>query len=114
MKRFIGIFLSFKLFSPSLRKLVCCFFEEQRGFRDNSRPVLAETKMAGRAVEDFKVQMLKGVAMNKETLGKSIDSLQNSSLALKEGLEMFDSVVNELFQVVVNGRNKILAMVASS
>ncbi|KAB5512611.1 hypothetical protein DKX38_029639 [Salix brachista] len=32
-------FSQLKLFSPSLRKLVCCFFEERRGFKDNSRPV---------------------------------------------------------------------------
>ncbi|KAJ6855545.1 hypothetical protein NC651_040258 [Populus alba x Populus x berolinensis] len=107
-------FSQLKLFSSSLRKLVCCFSEERRGFNDNSRPVLAETKMVGSAVEDFKVQILKGVALNKEKLGKTIDSLQNSSLALKEGLEMFDSVVDELFQEVVKGRNEILGMVASS
>jgi hypothetical protein len=107
-------FSQLKLFPSSLRKLVCCFSEERRGFNDNSRPVLVETKMVGSAVEDFKVQILKGVALNKEKLGKSIDSLQKSSLALKEGLEMFDSVVNELFQEVVKGRNEILGMVASS
>ncbi|CAK7323571.1 unnamed protein product [Dovyalis caffra] len=105
-------FPQLKLLSSSLRKLVCCFFEERQGVRDNSRPVLVETKMVESAVEELKVQILKGVPLNKEKLGKSIDSLQNSSLALKEGLQMFDSVVNELFQEIVKGRNNILGMVA--
>lgn len=108
-------FPQLKLFSSSLRKLVCCFFEEREGVKDNSRPVLVETKMVESAVEEFKVQILNGgVPLNKEKLKKTIDSLQNSSLALKEGLGIFDSVVNELFQEVVKGRNMILGLVASS
>jgi len=108
-------FPQLKLLSSSLRKLVCCFFEERQGVKDNSRPVLVETKMVGSAVEEFKVQILNGgVPLNKENLKKTIDSQQNSSLALKEGLGVFDSVVNELFQEAVKGRNMILGLVASS
>jgi hypothetical protein len=71
--------------------------------------------MVESAVEEFKVQILNGgVPLNKEKLKKTIDSLQNSSLAMKEGLGIFDSVVNELFQEVVKGRNMILGLVASS
>ncbi|KAF9670648.1 hypothetical protein SADUNF_Sadunf13G0090700 [Salix dunnii] len=108
-------FPQLKLFSSSLRKLVCCFFEERQGVKDNSRPVLAETKMVESAVEELRGEILNGgVPLNKEKLRKTIDSLQNSSLALKEGLGIFDSAVNELFQDVMKGRNMILGLVASS
>ncbi|KAJ6433592.1 hypothetical protein OIU84_017312 [Salix udensis] len=108
-------FPQLKSFSSSLRKLVCCFFEERKGVNDNSRPVLAETKMVETAVEELRGEILNGgVPLNKEKLKKTIDSLQNSSLALKEGLGIFDSAVDELFQEVVKGRNMILGLVASS
>jgi hypothetical protein len=49
-------------------------------------------------------------AGDRERLRKSIDLLKKSSLTLEEGVEMFEAVVNKLFEEVVNGRNKILAM----
>ncbi|KAJ6360696.1 hypothetical protein OIU77_004669 [Salix suchowensis] len=47
-------FPQLNLFSSALRKLVRRFFEERKGVNDNSRPVLAETKMVETAVEELR------------------------------------------------------------
>ncbi|GLT77833.1 hypothetical protein SLA2020_493890 [Shorea laevis] len=99
-----------KLFSVSLGKLVDCY-EFLKGNDDVTRPVLVENKVVEKAVLEIKEEILKGKGADQERLRKSIDLLKKSSLALKEGIEMFEAVVNELFADVVEGRNKLLAMV---
>lgn len=101
-------FPQLKLFSVSLGRLVDCFL---KGKDDTRRQVLVENKVVEKAVLDIKEEVLKGKeARDQERLRKSIDLLKKSSSALKEGVEMFEAVVNKLFEEVVNGRNKILAM----
>lgn len=99
-----------KLFSVSLGKLVdCCEF--LKGNDDVTRPVLVENKVVEKAVLEIKEEILKGKGVDQKRLRKSIDLLKKSSSTLKEGIEMFEAVVNELFADVVEGRNKLLAMV---
>ncbi|XP_040995726.1 protein BPS1, chloroplastic-like [Juglans microcarpa x Juglans regia] len=97
-----------KSFSVSIGKLVGCFLKVLEGVKDKSMPILVENKVIEKAVLDIKAQVLKGKAVDQEKL---INLLKQSSLVLKERMEMFESVVDELFEEVVNGRNKVLAMV---
>ncbi|KAG7944011.1 hypothetical protein I3843_15G075600 [Carya illinoinensis] len=97
-----------KSFSVSIGKLVGCFLKVLEGVKDKSRPILVENKIIEKTVLDIKAQVLKGKAVDQEKL---INLLKQSSLVLKEGMEMFESVVDELFEEVVKGRNEVLAMV---
>ncbi|XP_042961031.1 uncharacterized protein LOC122295844 isoform X2 [Carya illinoinensis] len=97
-----------KSFSVSIGKLVGCFLKVLEGVKDKSRPILVENKVIEKTVLDIKAQVLKGKAVDQEKL---INLLKQSSLVLKEGMEMFESVVDELFEEVVKGRNEVLAMV---
>jgi uncharacterized protein (UPF0335 family) len=72
---------------------------------------LVENKVVEKAVLEIKEEILKGKGVDQKRLRKSIDLLKKSSSTLKEGIEMFEAVVNELFADVVEGRNKLLAMV---
>jgi hypothetical protein len=65
-----------------------------------------------KAVLAIKEEILKGEeGADVGRLRKSIDLLKRSSLAHKEGMEMFEALVNELFAEVENGRDKLLAKV---
>lgn len=98
-----------KPFSVSTGNLVGCFLKVLEEVKDKSRPVLVENKAIEKAILDIKAQiLLKGKAVDLEKL---IDLLKQSSLALKEGIELLESVVDELFEEVIKGRNTVLAMV---
>jgi hypothetical protein len=81
--------------------------------KDCTRSVLVENMVIEKAVLDIKEEGLKGEeGADMGRLRKSIDLLKRSSLALKEGMEMFEALVNnELFAEVEKGRDKLLAMV---
>jgi hypothetical protein len=101
-------FPQLKFFSASLGKLVGCCLKG----KDCTRSVLVENMVIEKAVLDIKEEVLKGEeGADQGRLRKSIDLLKRSTLALKEGMEMFEALVNELFAEVENGRDKLLAMV---
>ncbi|XVF63275.1 hypothetical protein PTKIN_Ptkin09bG0074700 [Pterospermum kingtungense] len=77
------------------------------------KPVLVENKMVESTVFHIKNQTSRRVAIDEEKYMMSIDLLKNNAIALKEGLEMFESAVTELFEEAVKGRNKVLAMIAA-
>ncbi|WRX31029.1 hypothetical protein QQP08_023516 [Theobroma cacao] len=113
-----GLYSNFpqlKLFSVSLRKLVCSFFEGLDGDnKDYTRPVLVENKMVESRVLNIKDQASRGIAIDEKNYLKSIDSLKNKCVVLKEGLERFESAVTELFKEVVKGRKNVLGMVTAA
>ncbi|KAE8100275.1 hypothetical protein FH972_018190 [Carpinus fangiana] len=101
-------FPQLKFFLASLGKLVGCCLKG----KDCTRSVLVENMVIEKAVLDIKEEVLKGEEGTYQgRLRKSINLLKRSSLALKEGMEMFEALVNELFAEVENGRDKLLAVV---
>lgn len=104
-------FPQLKPLSLSLGRLVGCFWKKVEGVKAESGSVLKENQVIEKAVLDIKARVLKGKDVDQEKLRTSIDLLKKSSEALGVGIEMFESVVNELFEEIVQGRKKVLAMV---
>lgn len=101
-----------KLFLSSLKKLVSSFSERFLTDGDETELVLMESKMIKRAVEDIEAHILEGIE-NRDQFLKSIDLLEKRSMFLKDGVEMFEYVVNLVFEDVVEGRNKVLGMITA-
>lgn len=106
-----------KLLSDSLRNLICRF-SEGINYKKCGKPVLVENiKMVESTVFEIKNQAWRVANYiddeDEDKYLMSIDLLKNNCVALKEGLEMFESAVTELFEEAVKGRNKVLAMIAA-
>lgn len=101
-------------FATSLLTLNYQFRE--RIMRPEGRPTLdlVEKKMVEKAVADLKAHVAEGTVEDRKKLLKSVDMLKKRSDDLKEGLEMFDSAANEVFEEVIKGRKKILEIYSSS
>lgn len=83
-----------KPISASLQNLVSVLSKRLDEMKNESRLVLFECKMIEREFLGLKDEVL----------------MQSSCMALKDGLELFDNAVNELFEEVINGRDKLLAL----
>ncbi|KAJ6820044.1 uncharacterized protein M6B38_399045 [Iris pallida] len=96
-------------FADTLRALTVRFREGV----DVSGPrfVLAEHEAVESAVGDLRARVVAG-HHNKEREGflRSVGLLGTSSAELREGVEMFDAAVDEVFDVVVRGRKEMLGM----
>ncbi|OMO89436.1 hypothetical protein COLO4_19764 [Corchorus olitorius] len=105
-----------KLLSVSLRKLINSFNEavdhvHVHGINKSCviRPVLVENKV----IESKVFEASRGMAIDEEEYMKIIDSLIDKCVGLKEGLEMFEFAITELFDEIIKGRNKVLGMVVT-
>ncbi|XP_077240091.1 protein BPS1, chloroplastic-like [Tasmannia lanceolata] len=96
--------------TASLRTLIYRFRERIQRPEKNSSLGLVEHEMVERAVAELKAQVEEGRGEDGEKLLRSVDSLKKSCVGLKEGLEMFDTSVTEVFDEVIKGRNKLLEM----
>ncbi|KAL6007719.1 hypothetical protein ACLOJK_033220 [Asimina triloba] len=74
----------------------------------NSGMGLIEYNMVERAINDLKTQVAEGMVEDREKVARSVDVLRHRCLALKEGLEIFGCAVNEVFEEVIRGRNKLV------
>ncbi|XP_020253107.1 uncharacterized protein LOC109830294 isoform X2 [Asparagus officinalis] len=101
-----------KPFIEMLNALVARFHERAVKPKKGSGLVLAEHKMVDSVVGDLRAQAVKGVEGEdeKERFLMSAELLRTSSDELREGIEMFDAVVDEVFEVVINGRNEMLGV----
>ncbi|XVE60799.1 hypothetical protein DITRI_Ditri05aG0156000 [Diplodiscus trichospermus] len=107
-------FAQLKLFSISVRNLVCSFNEGLEGIDKKwPKPVLVENKMVESTVFHIKNEASRRPDIDEDNYLMSVDLLKNNSKALKEGLEMFESAVTELFEEAVKGRKKVLAMITA-
>ncbi|KAJ4827031.1 hypothetical protein Tsubulata_018205 [Turnera subulata] len=99
-------------FPLSLKRLVSHSIGANRGrrFKESPSPVLSETEAIEKAVADVKDQILKGLSRDKTKLKRSISLLANSSLKLKVGLELLNSVANRMLEELKEGNNKIMEM----
>lgn len=81
---------------------------------DGSRfVVLAEHEMVESAVGDLRARVMAGHGgdkLEREALLRSVGLLRTSSAELREGVEMFDAAVDEVFDVVIRGRKEMLGM----
>lgn len=101
-------------FATPLMMLNCQFRERNMEPEGRLNVGLVEMEMVEKAVADIKSQIVEGVEEDKEKLSRSVDMLKRRSEDLKVGLDMFDSAVNEVFEVVIKGRKKLLEMYSSS
>ena len=70
---------------------------------------MAEHEVVYSAVGDLKAKVQQGEAEEEELL-MSAQLLRTSSDELREGIEMFEAVVDEVFEVVIKERNEMLAV----
>ncbi|KAJ6852618.1 uncharacterized protein M6B38_253695 [Iris pallida] len=104
-------------FADMLTALIARFRERvSKPDEDGSRFVLAEHEMVGSAVGDLRAQVMQGMVLageeeeERERWLESIGLLRTSSAELRQGVEMFDAVVDEVFDVVIRGRKEMLGM----
>lgn len=102
-------FPQLKQFVKMLTALVVRFHERALKPKNGSRLVLAEREMVDSVVGDLRAQAVRGV-VEKEKFLMSAEMLRTSSDELREGIEMFDAVVDEVFEVVIKGRNEMLGV----
>ncbi|GMH21799.1 hypothetical protein Nepgr_023641 [Nepenthes gracilis] len=96
--------------SGSIQKLVSCFEEIFRCAGERGRLFLSESSMVEDAMAEFTAKLTEGKELEKEKISESLDMIRKRSLALKEGLDSFESVVNEVFEDVLVGRKKVLGL----
>ncbi|KAJ6821090.1 uncharacterized protein M6B38_395180 [Iris pallida] len=104
-------------FADMLTALIARFRERvSKPDEDGSRFVLAEHEMVDSAVGDLRAQVMQGMLAGEEEEEErerwleSIGLLRTSSAELRQGVEMFDAVVDEVFDVVIRGRKEMLGM----
>lgn len=103
-------FPQLKPFVDTLSTLVSRFHERASTAWKGSGAVLLEHEMVRRAMVDLQAQVVEGV-MDKERFLSSMELLRNSSVGQKEGLEKLDAAVDDVFEVVIRGRNEMLRVV---
>ncbi|GAB4844824.1 hypothetical protein Ancab_038212 [Ancistrocladus abbreviatus] len=106
-------FPDYNVLSNAIQKLVSCFYEISKCVGEKGRVSLLERSMIEDAIEQFKVQLTEGRELEKEKILESLEMLRKKSVALKEGLDVFESVVNEVFEDVINGRRKVVALITA-
>ncbi|XP_019451793.1 PREDICTED: uncharacterized protein LOC109353887 [Lupinus angustifolius] len=103
-------FPQLKSISTSLKNIVYVLSHRLHQIQDHSRPVLVEYKMTEKVVMHMKGDILHGDAMDTRFTQKNSDLLQNSSMVLRNGLQLFENAVNEFFDEVTRGRNRLLGL----
>ncbi|CAL0323390.1 unnamed protein product [Lupinus luteus] len=103
-------FPQLKSISTSLKNIVYVLSHRLHKIQDLSVPVLVEYKMTEKIVMHMKADILQGDAMDRRFSQKNSDLLQNSSVVLRNGLQLFENAVNELFDEVTRGRSRLLGI----
>ncbi|XP_021760253.1 uncharacterized protein LOC110725091 [Chenopodium quinoa] len=101
--------------SDCVQKLINCLNEKFKNAHDLRRPVLHENEVIEDAFAEFKGQIIstREVSVDEGKLAKSLEILKNKSLVLKEGLDLLESEVNELFENVIEGRKRIISLITN-
>lgn len=89
----------------SLASLVAHFRESCGG---GPGVALAELELVRDSVGDLRRQLERGKSEDGVELGRSVELLGQRSVVLKEGIEMFDAAVDEVFDEMIEGRNELL------
>ncbi|KNA14697.1 hypothetical protein SOVF_104510 [Spinacia oleracea] len=93
-----------------IRKLVACFNEKYQNAQQFKRPVLHENEMVEDAFDEFKgiIVSTREAGVDAGKLAKSLETLKDKSLVLKEGLDLLEYEVDELFENVIEGRKRVI------
>lgn len=100
-------FPKMKPFVDAISTLVCSFHERAS---KGSGSVLLEQEMVRKVMVDLQAQVGEGVKV-KEKFLSSVEMMKSSSMELKEGIEKLDAAVDDVFEVVIRGRNEMLGVV---
>jgi hypothetical protein len=71
---------------------------------------ILEHEMVAEVMRDLKGQLVGGEAKDREMVSKDLEKLRERSIGLKEGLDSFNSVLHEMFDEVIKGRNEMLGI----
>ncbi|KAG0469419.1 hypothetical protein HPP92_016119 [Vanilla planifolia] len=96
-----------------LSSLARRFHERASAAGNRSGSVLAEQGRVKKAMQEIEAQMEDGVVDEMKLL-RSVEGLRTSSGGLREGLEEFDSALDNLFDAVMRGRNEMSAVLRNS
>lgn len=77
---------------------------------EKAETTIVEHAMVTEVLRDLKGQLVGGVAKDREKLLKDLEKLRERSHGLKEGVERFNSVLHEVFDEVIKGRNEMLGI----
>ncbi|KAK9743314.1 hypothetical protein RND81_03G231600 [Saponaria officinalis] len=114
-ERFYKGFQNMDLFSEYVRKLAITFGKKLQDVQGKGRSVLHENAMIQDTLAGFTAEFVSGKAGKDERkLAERLDTLKDSSLALKQGIDLFESVVNELFEDVIKGRKRVIGLVTTN
>ncbi|GAB2217554.1 hypothetical protein Drorol1_Dr00000751 [Drosera rotundifolia] len=96
--------LSFSCFSAFLQELVSSFYETANVVTRTGKMDLSEKEIIG-----FEIQITEGGELKKQ---KILQMLGKRTAALREGLDLLESVLNEVFEDVVKGRKQVLELIS--
>lgn len=131
------ILLNAFLYPTNIHKLevnrsMCCSSSPIKSFRDSVNELATEFQrkfckdgekwMIGfyeyeemeKAIMQAKEKLKRGYGEDEEEIKRNKDVILQKSTALKAGLEKFESQVNQVFEEVLKGRNKLLHMVGKN
>lgn len=77
---------------------------------ENAEITIVEHEMIAEVLRDLKGQLVGGVAKDKVKFLKDLEKLREKLNELKEGVERFNSVLHEVFDEVIKGRNEMLGI----
>ncbi|KAJ0973184.1 hypothetical protein J5N97_021143 [Dioscorea zingiberensis] len=107
---FTSKFPELRMFKEMLVALVGRFRQKSLSPESGSRVVLVEHEMVDKVVGELKDQVVEGVVEDKERFQSGVELLRSKSAELSECVEMFDAVVDDVFNVVMRGRNEMLGV----
>ncbi|XP_070057337.1 uncharacterized protein [Nicotiana tomentosiformis] len=100
-----------KSFRDSVNGLVTDF--HRKYYRDGERWMIGfhEYEEMEKAIMQAKAKLKRGHAEDKEDIKRNKEVILQKSAALKAGLEKFESQINQVFEQVLKGRNKLLHII---
>ncbi|KAF3334154.1 hypothetical protein FCM35_KLT20758 [Carex littledalei] len=81
---------------------------------ENAEITIVEHEMIVEVLRDLKGQLVGGVAKDRVKFLKDLEKLREKLNGLKEGVERFNSVLHEVFDEVIKGRNEMLGIFRDS
>ncbi|XP_020573712.1 uncharacterized protein LOC110020082 [Phalaenopsis equestris] len=98
-----------KPFIEMLSMLVREFNERDFVIKNGSGSELVEHDIVRRMMVDIQTQVMDGIE-DKERYLSSLKLLRTSLIELKEGIEKLDDAVDDVFDVVIKGRNEMMGV----